>query len=170
MFGAGEPQLSKEESTKLYLTTRFQNFLDIVEQKNVDNLSQEMIDRLIGEIKADQSIAETELNWFGYAVKVLDKEKKPIFYSRNYLLKLISGQTTDYVACRQDLINEHEKFVDDFVRASGDINEFPSDEFLIKKLSMKLGIKDNDKIPTIMPVTEEKTKQYDEVFFTYFRG
>ena len=171
MFGSkGEPQLSKEESTKLYLTTRFENFLNIVEQKNVDNLSQPMIDRLLGEIKADPSIIETELNWLGYAVKVLDAEKIPIFYSRNYLMQLIDNKTSDFVACREELISEYANFVDDFIRGGGDVNDFPSDEFLVRKLSLKLGIEDNDKIPTILPVSEEKAKEFDQTFFTYFRG
>jgi hypothetical protein len=172
MFGTkGEPELSKEESIKLYLTTRFDNFLNIVEQKNVDNLSQPMIDRLLGEIKADPSLIESELNWLGYAVKVLDAEKIPIFYSGNYLMQLIDNKRSDFVTCREELIKEYANFVDDFIRGGGDVNDFPSDEFLLHKLSLKLGIEDSDKIPTILPViSEEKAKEFDQTFFTYFRG
>jgi len=170
MFSNNVQQLSKEESTKLYLTTRFTNFLDIVETKNVDKLSDAVIEKLLGEITNDPSIVETELNWYGYAVKVLETDKTPIFYSRNFLKNKINPVPTDFVNHREEIEEEFKKFVDDFVRADGDINNFPSDDFFVRKLSLKLGIENNDALFYSLPKDEVKEKAYNDVFFTYFRG
>ncbi len=132
-------QLSLPESHRLYLNQRFKVFLNILEAKNPDNLSESVIATLLEKIEEEPSLIENDLNWFQFAVEYLNKEKISTFISRPFLINLHLNQESPKVDKRVEIEELFAMFVDRFIEANEEINLFPTDEYCYEMFSTQVG-------------------------------
>ena len=150
-----------------FFLSRFTFFLDVIEAKNCDNLKDNDINNLIHEINLFGVDKLTDLDYYKIAVEYLNKNKICAIYSKEFLVNKIKHVSAPTLSHRTEIDAIHQKFFDYFKGQNININNFPTNEFLLQHYAKRVN---QDlapfiaKIQKMPPPTPEQIEVFTKVY------